>query len=168
MRRTRSLASPMRTTGAENRTVLGTAQRLVDQIQALIAEMTDLRTDNEALRAEVHDAVALLERASGALGGTSGNGRRARALAGETTRSVRPRRAAARRKPAGGRVTPASVTPAVIRAAIAKLGVASAAEIAAEISKHAGTHINGRAVRFLAEQAGAQIETVDGQRKYRL
>jgi hypothetical protein len=57
----------------------------------------------------------------------------------------------------------------VVHAVIAKLGgEATAAEIAAEITRN-GVPVSGRAVRFLAERAGAQtVVGEDGQRRYRV
>ncbi|HEY6377647.1 MAG TPA: hypothetical protein VI316_00540 [Candidatus Dormibacteraeota bacterium] len=154
--------------------LLETAERMVGQIEALVEEIAQLRRDNEALQGELRDAVSLLEQASSALGGGAPGGRRRRgrsatAARGRAAKRAAPTPRAARGRPAGRtRATPASVTPDVVRGAIGKLGVATAAEIAAEISRHAGAKVNGRAIRFLAEQAGAQIEVVDGQRRYRL
>ena len=67
-----------------------------------------------------------------------------------------------------GRATPPEVTTEVVRAVIAKLGQGTAAEIASEITR-AGVKVSGRAVRFLAERAGAEtFRGDDGQRRYRL
>jgi hypothetical protein len=56
----------------------------------------------------------------------------------------------------------------VVRAVLVKLGEATASEIAAEITS-AGAPVGGRAVRFLAERAGATTRVgEDGQRRYRL
>jgi hypothetical protein len=162
-----------RSSAAPSISLVSTAERMVGQIEALVSEIALLRHDNDALRSELREAVALLERASSALGGAElgARGRRGRraATAGAASKPA-PRR---RRGQGGGkagrtRATPASVTPDVVRGTIGKLGTATAAEIAAEISRHAGTKVNGRAIRFLAEQAGVRIETVDGQRRYRL
>lgn len=154
--------------------LVSTAERMVGQIEALVSEIALLRHDNDALRSELREAVALLERASSALGGAvleprGRRGRRPSAVAGAASSgATRRRRARGGGKSVRTRATPASVTPDVVRGTIGKLGTATAAEIAAEISRHAGAKVNGRAVRFLAEQAGARIETVDGQRRYRL
>jgi repressor of nif and glnA expression len=60
------------------------------------------------------------------------------------------------------------VTAEVVRAVLAKFGTATAAEIAQEITK-AGAPVSGRAVRFLAERAGAHTFIgEDGQRRYRI
>ena len=49
---------------------------------------------------------------------------------------------------------------------IAKLGPSTASEIAHEITSH-GEAVSGRAVRFLAERAGARaVVGEDGQRRY--
>jgi hypothetical protein len=51
---------------------------------------------------------------------------------------------------------------------LVKLGEATASEIATEITS-AGAPVGGRAVRFLAERAGATTRVgEDGQRRYRL
>ncbi len=80
--------------------------------------------------------------------------------------------AAGRRRRRGrapkGRATPAEVTSDVVRAVLVKLGEATASQIAAEITS-AGAPVGGRAVRFLAERAGATTRVgEDGQRRYRL
>lgn len=152
-----------------------TADRMIAQIEDLVGEIAALREDNEALRAELRDAVALLQRASTALGSAGASeGRRARRAAGRAAapagtsrggRGTRGRRAQAGR--ARGRATPESVTPEVVRAAIGKLGRATAKQIADEISR-AGVSVSGRAIRFLAPAAGAKVEVIDGQRQYRL
>jgi hypothetical protein len=60
------------------------------------------------------------------------------------------------------------VTTEVVRAVLAKRGAATASEIAGEITA-AGAVVSGRAIRFLAERAGAQTFVgEDGQRRYRL
>lgn len=175
-RRSAEASSPRRGRASRDApaSLLETAERMVGQIEALVADIADLRRDNVALRAELRDAVSLLERASSALGGAEPDGRRRRGRAATAARGRSSKRAAPTPRAARGRqtgrsrATPASVTPDVVRGAIGKLGVATAAEIAAEISRHAGAKVNGRAIRFLAEQAGAQIEVVNGQRRYRL
>jgi hypothetical protein len=139
------------------------AQRLVGRIEALVVEVAKLRADNASLRREVRDAVALLESA----GAAHSNGHR----------SVRARSALAHKPAAGrrrrgrppkGRATPAEVTSDVVRAVLVKLGEATASEIAAEITS-AGAPVGGRAVRFLAERAGATTRVgEDGQRRYHL
>jgi hypothetical protein len=140
---------------------------MVGQIEALVDEMAALRADNDALRRELNDAVKLMERASSALG--SGGGRRGRAAAPDGDGGRRAGRAAvARRGKVKGRATPPEVTADVVRAVLAKRGEATAAEVAAEITK-AGVPVSGRAVRFIAERAGAQTSVgPDGQRRYRL
>ncbi|MBJ7595279.1 MAG: hypothetical protein JF886_10550 [Candidatus Dormibacteraeota bacterium] len=138
------------------------AQRLVGRIEGLVLEVAKLRADNAALRREVRDAVALLETA----GSASGNGRRA-ARATTAVKSASPRRRRRAHAPKG-RATPAEVTADVVRAVLVKLGESTAAEIAAEITS-AGAPVGGRAVRFLAERAGATTRVgEDGQRRYRL
>ena len=174
MARTRAVTSPSRRSsraGTAESSVLQTAQRMVGQIEALVDEMAALREDNEALRRELQDAVAMMERASSALGTVGTGRRRARAVASngeERGRRVAARSAGRRGKGVKGRATPPEVTTDVVRAVLAKLGDATAAEIAAEITK-AGVPVSGRAVRFIAERGGAHTTVgVDGQRRYRL
>jgi hypothetical protein len=140
------------------------AQRLVGRIEVLVVEVAKLRADNASLRREVRDAVALLESA----GSTHSNGQRP----GRVSSAAATRPAAGRRRrrgrPPKGRATPAEVTSDVVRAVLVKLGEATAAEIATEITS-AGAPVGGRAVRFLAERAGATTRVgEDGQRRYRL
>jgi hypothetical protein len=154
-----------------------TAERMVGQIEALVAEIEALRADNEALRAELKDAVAMLERASRALGDAGTAGRRGRRRVGAAVDAEAGRRglrrgvrtAAPRARRTRGRATPEGVTPQVVHAVIAKIGgEATAAEIAAEITRN-GVPVSGRAVRFLAERAGATtVIGEDGQRRYRV
>lgn len=138
------------------------AQRLVGRIEALVVEVAKLRADNAALRREVRDAVALLETA----GSVQGPGQRAARSHAATAKPAGSRRRRRGRAPKG-RATPAEVTADVVRAVLVKLGEATAAEIAAEITS-AGAPVGGRAVRFLAERAGATTRVgEDGQRRYR-
>jgi hypothetical protein len=185
MARTRSTtATPRapRTTARSRRdasqgsVLVQTAERMVGQIETLVVEIEALRADNEGLRAELRDAVSMLERASKALGDAGTAGRRGRRRAGAAEpgparRGVRlgVRGAAPRVRRTRGRATPEGVTPQVVHAVIAKLGgEATAAEIAAEITRN-GVPVSGRAVRFLAERAGAQtVVGEDGQRRYRV
>jgi hypothetical protein len=144
---------------------------MVGQIEALVDEMAEIRADNDALRRELKDAVAMMERASTALSGGGGGRRRGRtpaALDGDGGK--RAGRAAVGRRGKGvkGRATPPEVTADVVRAVLAKLGEATAAEVASEITR-AGVPVSGRAVRFIAERAGAHTSVgADGQRRYRL
>jgi len=177
MPRMRAAASPTQRRSARTSSaspLLETAQRMVGQIEALADEMAALRADNEALRRELQDAVAMMERASTALGGTGVGRRRSRAaVAAAANGEAGPRRGAGRgagrrAKAVKGRATPPEVTADVVRAVLAKLGEATAAEVAAEITR-AGVPVSGRAVRFIAERAGAQTSVgPDGQRRYRL
>lgn len=150
------------------------AQRLVGRIEALVEEVARLREDNATLRREVREAVALLDSAASA--GADGH----RTLQGRTM-LVAKVKAPARRRRRGrlpkGRATPTDVTADVVRAVLVKLGEATASEIAAEITRarvQAGVvgstaPVGGRAVRFLAERAGATTRVgEDGQRRYRL
>jgi hypothetical protein len=142
--------------------LVNAAQRLVVRIEALVDEVAKLRADNASLRRDVRAAVALFDGA----GTTPSNGHRAvrGRLAAVKPASGRRRR---RRAPKG-RATPAEVTSDVVRAVLVKLGEATASEIATEITS-AGAPVGGRAVRFLAERAGATTRVgEDGQRRYRL
>src|ERR1700694_4682686 len=128
--------------GDEPSALLAAAERMVGQIEALVAEMSALRLDNQRLRGELRDAVTLMERAGAALGdGVLPPRRRAVATSanGARRRAGRPRLAGRGRR---GRATPPEVTSQVIRAAIGKLGVATAAQIAAEITR-SGAAVNG-------------------------
>jgi len=139
------------------------AERLVGRIEAMVTQVSALRAENASLRSELREAVAMLERASAALGDTNfaAPGRRRRG-------SAAPARRRRRTKGQKGRATPESVTTEVVRAVLAKLGSATAAEIAIEITS-AGAPVSGRAIRFLAERAGAHTFVgEDGQRRYRL
>ena len=133
-------------------------------------EIARLRADNDELRQQVRDAVAMFDRASSAVG--ESRPRRRRRTAESTVLAAAPAAPARRRRPRGravkGRATPPEVTTEVVRAVIAKLGQGTAAEIASEITR-AGVKVSGRAVRFLAERAGAETSRGDdGQRRYRL
>lgn len=135
------------------------AERLTSRISVLVSEVSALRAENAALRREVKEAVALLDRAAPAEPESARPGRKAK---------VAPVRRRRRPKAAKGRATPPSVTTDVVRAVLAKLGSATASEIAQEITQ-AGAPVSGRAVRFLAERAGAETFVgEDGQRRYRL
>jgi hypothetical protein len=139
------------------------AQRLVGRIEVLVVEVAKLRSDNASLRREVRDAVALLESAGSAHSAGPRAGR-ARSASTKTGPGRRRRRGHASKS----RATPAEVTSDVVRAVLVKLGEATASEIAAEITS-AGAPVGGRAVRFLAERAGATTRVgEDGQRRYRL
>ncbi|HZS14317.1 MAG TPA: hypothetical protein VFC09_06945 [Candidatus Dormibacteraeota bacterium] len=171
MPRTRAVTSisarrPARAAGDPS--VVQTAQRMVGQIEALVDEISALRADNDALRRELQDAVTLMERASTALG--SGTVRRRGRPVAESNGGRRAARTIVGRRAKGakGRATPPEVTADVVRAVLAKLGEATAAEVAAEITK-AGVPVSGRAVRFIAERAGANTSVgPDGQRRYRV
>jgi len=142
------------------------AERMVVQIEALVAEVASLRESNARLRQDVRDAVAAFERGNVALASATPRRRGPAAIATPAVTSRRRRR----RRTVGpkGRATPAAVTTDVVRAVIAKLGRSTAAEIAAEITT-AGVSVSGRAVRFLAEGAGAVTEVgEDGLRRYHL
>ena len=149
-----------RAEGPRRSSVVRAAERLVERISALADEVDQLRAENAELRREVRDAIAIFDRAA-----TSGA-----ELGRVRTASLngRARRRSNGSGPVRGRATPAEVTQEVVRAALAKLGEATASQIAEEITK-AGAPVNGRAVRFLAEAAGAKTSRgEDGQRRYRL
>lgn len=144
--------------------LVNAAQKLVNRIETLVDEVARLRADNAALRREVQEAVALFESAG------LGEGLRPVRLSGGRRGPVR------RMRGPKGRATPAEVTSDVVRAVLVKLGEATAAEVAAEINRARaaaapGTRqmpVGGRAVRFLAERAGAVTSVgADGQRRYR-
>jgi hypothetical protein len=144
--------------------LVNAAQRLVGRIEILVDEVAKLRADNASLRRDVRAAVALFD----AAGTVHVDGHRT--LRGRAVPAAKPALGRRRRKgrPPKGRATPAEVTSDVVRAVIVKLGEATASEIAAEITS-AGAPVGGRAVRFLAERAGATTRVgEDGQRRYRL
>jgi hypothetical protein len=139
------------------------ARRLATRIEALVDEVATLRAENAALRSEVRAAVTLLDAAAQSSNGHSAT--RGRAASAAKPVAARRRR---RGRAAKGRATPAEVTPDVVRAVLVKLGEATASQIATEITL-AGAPVGGRAVRFLAERAGATTRLgEDGQRRYRL
>jgi hypothetical protein len=145
--------------------VVRAAERLVHRIETLVEEVARLRADNEDLRRQIRDAIAMFDRASSAAGEARP---RRRAVAVEASVVAPGRRRRPRSRVAKGRATPPEVTAEVVRAVIAKLGQGTAAEIATEITR-AGVKVSGRAVRFLAERAGAEtFRSDDGQRRYRL
>jgi hypothetical protein len=147
--------------------VVRAGERLVHRIEALVEEIGRLRADNEELRQQIRDAVAMFDRASSAVGDSRPR-RRRRAVEGTVAVAAPVRRRRARGRAVKGRATPPEVTTEVVRAVIAKLGQGTAAEIASEITR-AGVKVSGRAVRFLAERAGAEtFRSDDGQRRYRL
>ncbi len=147
--------------------VVRAGERLVRRIEALVGEIAHLRADNEDLRQQIRDAVAMFDRASTAVGDSRPR-RRRRSIEGAIAPAAPAKRRRARGRAVKGRATPPEVTAEVVRAVIAKLGQGTAAEIAAEITR-AGVKVSGRAVRFLAERAGAEtFRGDDGQRRYRL
>ncbi|MGH7722089.1 MAG: hypothetical protein ACRENL_04530 [Candidatus Dormibacteria bacterium] len=150
------------TVGERQSPLVSAAQRLVIRIEALVEEVSRLRADNASLRREVRAAVALLDTAAN----PASNGHRA--ARGRPASAAKPAGRRRRRRVPKGRATPAEVTSDVVRAVLVKLGEATAAEIAGEITS-AGAPVGGRAVRFLAERAGATGHVgEDGQRRYRL
>jgi hypothetical protein len=141
--------------------IVQAAERLVSRIEALVSQVAELKADNAALRREVRAAVALLESA----GEAASPARSARRGSAPAARHAKGRR---RGKGPKGRATPASVTPDIVLATIGKLGSATASEIARELSV-LGDPVSGRAVRWLAERAGAATTVgEDGQLRYRL
>ncbi len=141
--------------------VVQAAERLVSRIEALVNQVAELKADNATLRREIREALALIEHA----GDAASPSRPARRAAAPAARHAKSRR---RGKGPKGRATPASVTPDIVLATIGKLGSATASEIAKELSR-LGDEVSGRAVRWLAERAGAAtIVGEDGQLRYRL
>jgi hypothetical protein len=180
-RRTTVAGRAARGTRAVNvTTVRRAADGFLSQVEGLVAEVEALRealgsaeAENRRLQADVSVGVDIFRRAeellerSGAVpaprrgrrrarvdvdGSAEPGGRRGRGAGGE----ARPTRSRAR-------VSPESVTPEVVRQVIARLGTASAADIAAEITR-AGTPVSGRAVRHIAKAAGAVAHDGDGGR----
>jgi len=141
--------------------IVQAAERLVSRIEALVSQVAALKADNAELRREVRAAVALIERA----GDAATPARSAKRASAPAVRHPKGRR---RGKGPKGRATPASVTPDIVLATIGKLGSATASEIARELSV-LGDPVSGRAVRWLAERAGAATTVgEDGQLRYRL
>jgi hypothetical protein len=150
------------------------AERLVVRISTLVDEVARLRAENQQLRAEVREAVALFDGAANAAANGDGPARRRATLVAKPKAPARRRR---RGRSPKGRATPTDVTADVVRAVLVKLGEGTASEIAAEITRArvqagvggATAPVGGRAVRFLAERAGATTRVgEDGQRRYRL
>jgi hypothetical protein len=144
-----------------NSPIVQAAERLVSRIETLVNQVAELKADNVRLRREVREALALIDRA----GDAAAPPRATRRAAAPPARHAKGRR---RGKGPKGRATPASVTPDIVLATIGKLGSASASEIAKELSG-LGDQVSGRAVRWLAERAGAAtVVGEDGQLRYRL
>ncbi len=141
--------------------IVQAAERLVSRIEGLVNQVAELKADNAALRREVRAAVALIERAGDAAAPP-------RAVKRAVPAAARRPKSRRRGKGPKGRATPASVTPDIVLATIGKLGSATASEIAKELSV-LGDQVSGRAVRWLAERAGAAtVVGEDGQLRYRL
>jgi hypothetical protein len=168
------LTDGVTSTGERTSPLVTAAQRLVGRIETLVEEVARLREDNAALRVEVREAVAMLDGASAA----AADGHRS--LRGRTVLVAKAKPPGHRRRRGRapkGRATPTDVTADVVRAVLVKLGEATASEIAAEITRArvqaavngSTAPVGGRAVRFLAERAGATTRVgEDGQRRYRL
>jgi hypothetical protein len=149
------------TPAGANSPIVQAAERLVSRIETLVNQVAELKADNATLRREIREALALIERA----GDAAAPSRPARRAAVPAARHAKSRR---RGKGPKGRATPASVTPDIVLATIGKLGSATASEIAKELSG-LGDEVSGRAVRWLAERAGAAtVVGEDGQLRYRL
>ena len=149
---------------------------LLDEVVALREALVQAQEENIELRAELAEGVDLLRNAR-ALVARADPAKRGRerstplakaapARAADRTRAASrsgagPRRVA--RASTNGRATPASVTYDVVRAVIGKLGSATAAEIAAEISR-AGAPVSWRAIRHIAKGAGAVMRPGDDGR----
>ena len=146
---------------------------LVDEVVALREELAEAQEENLRLRAELVEGITLFHEARGIVARAEAPQRRGgrTSATARATRSARARRTAAgsghngraARRSANGRATPASVTGDVVRAVIGKLGTATAGEIAAQITA-AGTPVSGRAIRHIAEGAGAVIRRGDDGR----
>jgi hypothetical protein len=167
-------------------TLRDAAEGFMSRFDGLVAEVVTLREalaasqeENERLRNELAEGVALFRQAEMALGGgTNGRRMRRRGPHGQPVTTTAPRQPRVKR-PARSvgvertsstrvRATPATVTPEVVRSVIASRGSASAAEIAAEIGK-AGTAVSGRAIRHIAKSAGAVARPgADGRMVYSL
>ena len=166
-------------------TLRGAAEGFMSRFDGLVAEVLTLREalasseqENQRLRAELAEGVALFRQAEQALGGANGRRRGQRGRDGQPVGTAAPRQPRAKRSPRSGgvqrtasarvRATPATVTPEVVRGVIASRGSASAAEIAAEIGK-GGTAVSGRAIRHIAKSAGAVARPgADGRMVYSL
>ena len=153
---------------------------LVDEVVALREELAAAQDENRRLSAELAEGIDLFREARGIVARSDSPGRRGRggrpaastpakstgrtrASAGRAARGGRAARASA-----NGRATPAAVTGDVVRAVIGKLGTATAGEIAAQITA-AGTPVSGRAIRHIAESAGAVTRRgEDGRMLYSL
>jgi hypothetical protein len=80
-----------------------------------------------------------------------------------------PHRAPRQNGKATARKTPSHVMADIVRAVIFKLGKPTASEIAAEVNRAQGSEIvTGRAIRWLAQRAGAQTVEENGERRYTL
>jgi hypothetical protein len=156
------------------------ANGFLSRFEGLVAEVEDLRDallaaqrETQQLREELAEGVdilcgaeAILARAETRQGRPGGRGRADTA----SGRGRGPVAASPENAPRTPRVrrTPTSVTADVVRAVIGRLGNATAAEIAAEITR-AGTPVSGRAVRHIAKAAGAEARAgADGRMVYTL
>src|ERR1700722_1720921 len=104
-----------------NSPIVRAAERPVTRIEALVKQVAELKADNAALRREVREALALIDRA----GDAAAPPRAARRSAAPAARHAKSRR---RGRGPKGRATPASVTPDIVLATIGKLGSASPAQ----------------------------------------
>lgn len=137
---------------------------LVDEIVGLRDALESAQEENQRLRAELDEGIALFRDArdvvASAAAPSRGRGR------GRT--QVAKGRGRATRSSANGRVTPAAVTADVVRAVIGRMGSATASEIAAQITR-SGTPVSGRAIRHIARVAGAVARPgEDGRMVYTL
>jgi hypothetical protein len=129
-------------------------ERFLERLATVIAEVTELREANRALLAENARLTSRL---------TVKAKPRARI---PRPRGRRPQMATLNGKKMGHRATPSEVTGTVVMAVISKLEKPTAGEIAAEITK-AGVKVSGRAIRFIAEKAGAKtFRGADGKQHY--
>ena len=166
-------------------TVRSAAEGFIARFDGLVAEVVALREalaasheENERLRAELAEGVALFRRAEMSLGGANGRRRGQQRRPGQAVTPAASAATPSRRSPRSGRVqgnsstrvraTPASVTAEVVRGVIKSRGSATAAEIAEEIAK-GGTPVSGRAIRHIAKSAGAVARAgADGRMVYSL
>ena len=182
-RRQKAAASPRQERPSDRRRGAGDDPvgfgRLLDEVTSLREALASSEEEIRRLRAEWADAIDLLHdvtetitpgtRRRSVAGGrpapragdvpAGGRGRRGR----RPTADAGPRRAS-RGPGVNGRVTAASVTTELVRSVIAELGSATAGEIAERISS-SGTPVSGRAIRHIAESAGAVTRPGSGGRR---
>lgn len=148
----RTASSHVNARSAPGRGLADAVDTLVGRIDALAREVASLQTSVSSLRGE--------RRGDGA---APSAGRRAAGRA-TATRAAAPRGTTA----GAARRSNSPVTRSAVTSAIARLGSPTAAEIAAALSRR-GLRVSGRAVRWVAEAAGATVSVgADGKRRYSL